>query len=312
MRLHQRIRRQQAGHTDDWLITYADTITLLLCLFVVMLSVRSNGESLARAAPIAAAASDDIFRGNPPFHPIACNADPAVGTVIETPPEPILGTAFARPGPAVSAADDTDRPPPVVERTDAGSRATERASVAAGLAAVAAMPAIAPLATDPTMAGSTPVLFAALVDHLNAQGTAVIERRGDRITTLQIGSAAFFSSGSATISGGGRAILGDVAVRLKSGAFAAYHISIEGHTDDTPISTAQFQSNWELSTARAAAVVRYLLEQGIPATKLSAAGYADTFPLSPNRNADGTVVPENQAKNRRVVIKLEKIDKAER
>jgi len=133
---------------------------------------------------------------------------------------------------------------------------------------------------------------------------------GDRITTLQIGSAAFFSSGSAVLSNAGKAILGDVAGTLESREFAAYHITIEGHTDDTPISTPQFQSNWELSAARAAAVVRFLLDLGVPAGKLTASGYADTVPILPNRNFDGTVIPDNQAKNRRVVIRLEKIDKS--
>ena len=150
-----------------------------------------------------------------------------------------------------------------------------------------------------------------IADRLKSLGTAVVEQQGDRITTLQIGSATFFNSGYAALSGAGKAILEDVAVSLKSGAFAAYHVTIEGHTDDTPINTTQFQSNWELSTARASAVVRYLLEQGVAAERLTAAGYADTFPIAPNRNADGTVIPENQARNRRVVIKLEKIDKAE-
>jgi chemotaxis protein MotB len=151
-----------------------------------------------------------------------------------------------------------------------------------------------------------------IVERLKSQGTAIVEQRGDKITTLQISSTAFFGSGSAALSPAGKSILGDVAVTLKSGEFAAYHITIEGHTDDAPISTSVFQSNWELSTARAAAVVRFLLELGIPAAKLTAAGYADTFPIAPNRNGDGTVNPENQARNRRVVIKLEKIDKAER
>ena len=100
--------------------------------------------------------------------------------------------------------------------------------------------------------------------------------------------------------------------RLKSDEFRDYAITVEGHTDDTPIHTAQFPSNWELSTARAAAVVHFLLDQGIPARKLRAAGYADTFPKLPNRDADGNPIPENQAQNRRVVIKLEKIEPAER
>jgi len=56
-------------------------------------------------------------------------------------------------------------------------------------------------------------------------------------------------------------------------------------------------------------VVHYFLEQGIPARKLRAAGYADSFPKAPNRDANGNPIPEHQAQNRRVVIKLEKIDK---
>jgi chemotaxis protein MotB len=57
--------------------------------------------------------------------------------------------------------------------------------------------------------------------------------------------------------------------------------------------------------------VHYFLDQGIPALKLRAAGYADTFPRAPNRDANGNAIPENQTQNRRVVIKMEKIDKAE-
>ena len=187
------------------------------------------------------------------------------------------------------------------------SRSRAHATSAPGIACPGASPNGGAVALSRRGTPSPPVV----AGHLKIRGTDVVEQRGERITTLQINSAAFFSSGYATISSAGNAILRDVAVTLKSSEFAAYHISIEGHTDDTPISTGQFQSNWELSTARAAAVVRFLLELGISPRKLSAAGYADTFPIAPNRNADGTVIPENQARNRRVVIKLEKIDKVE-
>ena len=125
-------------------------------------------------------------------------------------------------------------------------------------------------------------------------------------------SAAFFDSGSATLSAAGAAILRGELDKLNSDQYEDYEITVEGHTDDTPIHTAQFPSNWELSTARAAAVVHFLLDQGIPAQKLRAAGYADTFPKLPNHDADGNPIPENQAQNRRVVIKLEKIDPADR
>jgi len=60
---------------------------------------------------------------------------------------------------------------------------------------------------------------------------------------------------------------------------------------------------------RAAAVVRFFLSQNIPPQRLRAAGYADTFSKVPNRDANGIAIPANQAQNRRVVIKLEKIEK---
>lgn len=285
MRLHQRLRREQGRHTDDWLITYADTITLLLCLFVVILTIRTGDRSVPRhmAAPTEnPPATTDIFAAQSPILPFVHAIVPAP----DDNPSVIGGDAIEAP---------TTAPPPRVALADAPP-----ASEAPALKAPATMPETA--RTPPP----------AVEDHLKIRGTDVVEQRGERITTLQINSAAFFSSGYAIISGAGSAILRDVAVTLKSSEFAAYHISIEGHTDDTPISTGQFQSNWELSTARAAAVVRFLLEQGLSPRKLSAAGYADTFPIAPNRNADGTVIPENQARNRRVMIKLEKIDKAER
>lgn len=303
MKLHQHIRREQSRHTDDWLITYADTITLLLCLFVVILSMKTAGDRLPRSlvtppeAPvIRTAVSDDIFGGHSPFPPMPRVTDVRAdkteiagdGSDAAT-EEPRRTTVAADPAPPAGSRDMVEAHPE-----------TPRA---ASMAAVETPPVSASLpVAEPGTIASSPRPSAA------ADGGQL----GDRITMLQISSAAFFGSGYATLSGAGKSILRDVAVTLKSEKYAAYNISIEGHTDDTPISTAQFQSNWELSTARAAAVVRFLLELGVPARKLSAAGYADTFPIAPNRTEDGTVIPENQARNRRVVIKLEKIDKAER
>ena len=133
--------------------------------------------------------------------------------------------------------------------------------------------------------------------------------KGDRITIVEMSSAAFFDSGSADLSAGGKSILSTVSDTLKGDQYKDYAATVEGHTDDAPIVTPRFPSNWELSTARAAAVVRYLIEQGLPAEKLRAAGYADTLPKVPNRDIAGNPIPENQAQNRRVAIKLEKIEK---
>jgi chemotaxis protein MotB len=72
---------------------------------------------------------------------------------------------------------------------------------------------------------------------------------------------------------------------------------VEGHTDDTPIQSSSYPSNWELSTARAGSVVRYFIEEGkLPASKFMAVGFAETRPLVPNDT------PENRSKNRRVNI----------
>jgi chemotaxis protein MotB len=76
-------------------------------------------------------------------------------------------------------------------------------------------------------------------------------------------------------------------------------LRIEGHTDNVPIHTAQFATNWELSTARATAIARLLLERGpIDPANLSAAGYAEYHPVASNSTAAG------RAQNRRVEIIL--------
>ena len=75
------------------------------------------------------------------------------------------------------------------------------------------------------------------------------------------------------------------------------HVRVEGHTDNVPISTAQFPSNWELSATRAVTVVRTLSElYGLPADHLTAVGHADSRPLADN------LTPEHRAKNRRVEL----------
>lgn len=74
-----------------------------------------------------------------------------------------------------------------------------------------------------------------------------------------------------------------------------YELSVEGHTDDSPISTPRFPTNWHLASARSIAVLRYMIEAGdIDASRISASGYGSTRPLVPNDS------PENRALNRRV------------
>lgn len=157
------------------------------------------------------------------------------------------------------------------------------------------------------------VLFEALpsiVDRFEDNKDVEIEK-GDRITTIEMNSAPFFPKGAATLSQEGVTVLSELQPTLMSNEYKDYTISVEGYTDDIPIKTPQFPSNWELSTARAASVVRSLIDLGVPAERLRAVGFAETSPKVANRGADGQPLPDNQAQNRRVVIRLEKITKAQ-
>jgi chemotaxis protein MotB len=121
---------------------------------------------------------------------------------------------------------------------------------------------------------------------------------------LEFKSNSFYNPGSAELKEQGEAVLQQLATTMERIENDVYTIEVEGHTDDIPIKTTQYPSNWELSTNRATNVVRFLIGQGIDPRKLKAAGYADILPKVPNRTATGKPIPENQAENRRIVIKL--------
>lgn len=124
------------------------------------------------------------------------------------------------------------------------------------------------------------------VDLLNRAGAVSIE----------ISDNILFKPGSAALSTDGRHLLGELAVVLGT---LPYELSVEGHTDNVPISSSRFPSNWELSSARAAMATRLLIEQGIAADRLRAVGYGETRPLADN------LTPEGRAKNRRVSFVLQ-------
>ncbi len=130
---------------------------------------------------------------------------------------------------------------------------------------------------------------------------------------IDLDSRAFFKPGSAELREAAIPVLEKLAKTITAPRFETYNIQVEGHTDDEPIKTAQFPSNWELSTARAARVVRFFAEGGyVHPVKLSAAGFADQKPKVPNRDADGNPIPENQATNRRTAIRVEPMTNKEK
>jgi chemotaxis protein MotB len=102
---------------------------------------------------------------------------------------------------------------------------------------------------------------------------------------IQLPQDILFASGSAEIGGEGRATLLEVGQVL--GELDDRQFQVEGHTDDVPISTERFPSNWELSSARALSVVRLLIQAGVAPGNVSGAGYGEFQPVATNEDADG-------------------------
>lgn len=121
---------------------------------------------------------------------------------------------------------------------------------------------------------------------------------------LKFTDAAFYETAEATLLPQGEEIIDRIIDVLDELRFYQYYVDVEGHTDNRPINTIRFPSNWELSTARAANIIRYFMDRGFEPSRLKASGYADTRPLVPNQDELGNNIPENQALNRRVVIRI--------
>ena len=128
------------------------------------------------------------------------------------------------------------------------------------------------------------------------------ERNDVRISTgtnsikLEISEAILFAPASDELTPKGEDVLKKLAGTLVD---YPYRLSVEGHTDNVPISSGQFPSNWELSTSRATKVTRRLIDDGFPAAAIRSIGYGDTQPIADNDT------PEGRARNRRVSIVID-------
>ena len=129
------------------------------------------------------------------------------------------------------------------------------------------------------------------------------------LTTKEIvmtfNSSSLYISGGAELLPSGETIISKVSDALNGLSFYNFKVDIEGHTDNVPINTLRFPSNWELSVARASEVVKFLVSQGYEPSNLKASGYADTQPLpnAPHTDEFGQDIIENRAKNRRIVLR---------
>jgi chemotaxis protein MotB len=110
---------------------------------------------------------------------------------------------------------------------------------------------------------------------------------------LEVKDSLLFESGSAELKTAAATILENLIEILKR---HPGRVAVEGHTDNQPIATMRYPSNWELSAARASTVARYLIMHGVASDRVHAVGYADTRPRSANETAEG------RARNRRVTL----------
>ncbi|WP_422381087.1 OmpA/MotB family protein [Marinicellulosiphila megalodicopiae] len=213
-----RRRPRAADNGDDWLLTYADVITLLLAFFVMLLTITDVNEGKMEA--LKEALSENITKGevNTPLKDI----------------ETMVENAFALKG------------------------ASEFTEV-----------------------------------EINQDGISI-----------ELNNVLMYPSGQATLSGNALDIIESLGRSIQPYIKDHYEIWIEGHTDDIPIHTEKFDSNWELSSIRAINIVQALLAQGIDANQLVAVGFADSRP----KKTDLVLTQQEQRNmNRRVVIHIKRV-----
>jgi chemotaxis protein MotB len=225
---------------------------------------------------------------SPPLEPPAA----APGQLSATPGQP-----SAAPGqPPAAEAPKPDAQPPKTPQEQAKAAETAKPDATAEKAGKPDKPGEE--RTGPTRK-SLDDIRKELSGKLDITAGAVEVKPRENGVELNLRGAAFFDLASAEVKPGGIPLLRDIAATL---AGTPYKVTVEGHTDNLPMESWLYPSNWELSSARASRVARFLIDHGVAREHLRVEGLADTQPVAPNADPAGRPIPENQAKNRRVVI----------
>jgi chemotaxis protein MotB len=280
-------RRGHAGEHENeerWLLTYADMITLLMALFMVLFSISSVNiskyETLQKS--LKAAFSGNILPG---------------------------GKAISQQGSTANAAQSpTSSELQAIEPVQTeGSAPLQNSTAHGSTTAPTSFTTPAKQAANEQQEASE---FQRIKEQLDAYAKAhgfsksvqtSIEARGLVIKVLT--DDLLFASGQAALESEASSLLTEIAQLLN--VDQTHPISVEGNTDDVPIHSAQYPSNWELSTARASTVVEFLIAHGVGASRLTASGNADQRPVASNATAIG------RAHNRRVEIVLRRLNDSE-
>jgi chemotaxis protein MotB len=273
---HSRRGRRGGGHGDGhsggderWLLTYADMITLLMALFMVLFSISSVNISkyqvLQRA--LQKAFMGGVLDGGKSFQ--------------QGEPTRIQGVQSA------TASQQMDSSFQITSHNLIGKLAPKSpAQKAAEKQAAAAEQSNLEQIKEQVDSYANLHGFSGLIQTSIDQRGLVIRLLTDKV---------LFDSGHAELKATGTPILTEVSHLLITTRFSNA-IAVEGNTDNVPISGGEFPSNWELSTARANAVLEFFIHHGVAQTRLSVVGFADQNPIAPNDTADG------RALNRRVDV----------
>jgi len=278
-------KHQHEDHLNHeaWAIPYGDLVTLLLAFFVVMYAVSSVNEGKYR---VMADAMSSAFGGAPrTITPIQLGATQLRGSSFD---RPSMQTAAAKTGPASVTPVSSVRVRQVLDLPTFG-----RGPQAAGTAAAAALAAAmrGPGGAQQQLKSLGEKIQHALAELVRQKLVTV--RRGRTFLEVEIQSDILFASGAAVPSPLATATVRKLATVLRDSPNA---VRVEGYTDDRPIHTAQYPSNWELSAARAASVVHVLVDEGIGAGRLAVVGFGEHQPIADNLSVAG------RNANRRVLL----------
>jgi chemotaxis protein MotB len=269
----KRRKHEEHANHEAWAIPYADLMTLLLAFFVVMYAISSVNAGKYRIL------SDSLFaafRGAPrTMEPIQVG-DRQMGNGAD------LHTTVVQQAVLEGRAQSQLAPIPVAVSLSKSGDAPGAGAVKLPPLAAAAAEALTRLADQVQQA----------MEDLVRKDLVTI-RRNDFWIEVEMRTDILFPSGSAKLAPGAVDIL-----QKLGGVLSPYPnpIRVEGHTDNVPIQTAVFGSNWELSAARAASVVRVLSDRGVAPDRLAVVGYGEQRPLQAN------VTPQGRNANRRVVV----------
>jgi chemotaxis protein MotB len=268
----RRKKHEEHANHEAWAIPYADLLTLLLAFFVVMYAISSVNAGKYRVL------SDSLFaafRGAPRSMQPVQVGDKQMGT-------------------------GADMNSTVVQQSAIEGKAQSRLAPIPVTVGLQKSAGDSPLATKlPPQAAAAAAALSRLADQVAQAMNQLVKkdmvtiRRSDFWIEVEMRTDILFPSGSARLADNAVTIIEQLGSVL---APFPNPIRVEGHTDNKPIKTAVFYSNWELSAARAGSVVRVLANHGVGPERLAVIGYGEQRPLKANDSADG------RNANRRVVI----------